>query len=290
MLIYDWGFTRKKAAIALHCQSRYDLSMSLLQSIILGIVQGITEFLPVSSYGHLVVLKKLMDLGEIPVLFDVLLHIATLFVVVLAFRVRIAHMATAVIRLFFRKGRNGDISEAKVFGIIIIGTLFTGGIGLALKSFGLSQYQWVVYVSFIITGILLILVSLLKPKKISVDPGISQGILIGIAQGLGTLPGISRSGITITAALWGGIDREKAGELSFLFSIPAILGALVLELGNLGELGDSMSFSLIAAGMIAACISGFLSLKLLLLIIKGMKLYLFSIYLIPLGIIGLLLL
>jgi len=264
--------------------------MNLWQSIILGIVQGITEFLPVSSYGHLIVVQKLLELGEVPVLFDILLHIATLFVVLLAFRVRIVRMAAAVIRLVFRKGKNGDIAEVKVFGIIIIGTLFTGGIGLTVKSFGLSQYQWVVYISFIITGILLIMASMLKPKKNSVDPGISQGILIGIAQGIGTLPGISRSGITITAALWGGIDREKAGELSFLFSIPAILGALAYELGSMGELGSSMSFSLIAAGMIAACISGFLSLKLLLLIIKGMKLYLFSIYLIPLGIIGLLLL
>ena len=264
--------------------------MSIWQSIILGVVQGITEFLPVSSYGHLVVLQKLMDLGEIPVLFDILLHVATLFVIILAFRVRIARMAAAIIRLLFRKGRDGDISEAKVFGIIIIGTLFTGGIGLTFKSFGLSQYQWVVYISFIITGILLIFASFLKPKKTSVDPSVSQGILIGIAQGFGTLPGISRSGITITAALWGGIDREKAGELSFLFSIPAVLGALVLELANVGDLGESMSFSLVAAGMIAACLAGFISLKLLLIVIKGMKLYIFSIYLIPLGIIGLVLL
>ena len=264
--------------------------MNLLQSIILGVVQGITEFLPVSSYGHLVVLQKMMDLGEVPVLFDVLLHISTLFVIVLAFRVRIVRMATAVFRLVFRKGRDGDIPEAKVFGIIIIGTLFTGVIGLATRSFGLSQYPWVVFVSFIITGVLLILTSFLKPKKTLLDPGISQGILIGVAQGLGTLPGISRSGITISAALWGGVDREKAGELSFLFSIPAVLGALVLELGDLGELGNSMSFSLVAAGMIAACLAGFISLKLLLIVIKGMKLYIFSIYLIPLGIIGLVLL
>ena len=99
--------------------------MSIWQSIILGVVQGITEFLPVSSYGHLVVLQKLMDLGEIPVLFDILLHVATLFVIILAFRVRIARMAAAIIRLLFRKGRDGDISEAKVFGIKDIGCLRT---------------------------------------------------------------------------------------------------------------------------------------------------------------------
>jgi undecaprenyl-diphosphatase len=262
--------------------------MSIWQSIILGVAQGVTEFLPVSSFGHLVVLQNLMDLAEFPVLFDVLLHISTLLVIVLAFRVRISRMATAIIRLVFRKGRDGDISEAKVFGIIIIGTVFTGGIGLALKSFGFSQYEWMVFVSFIITGILLILPCFIKPKETLEEPGIAQGILIGVAQGLGTLPGISRSGITITAALWGGIDREKAGELSFLFSIPAVLGALVLELGDLGELGANMSFSYVAAGMIASFAAGILSLKLLLIVIQGMKLYLFSIYLIPLGIIGLL--
>ena len=263
--------------------------MSLLQSIILGIVQGLTEFLPVSSYGHLVILQKLMNLGEIPVLFDVLLHIATLFVIILVFRVRITRMAMAVIRQISRRGNEGDRAEVKVFGIIIIGTLFTGIIGLTLQSFGLPKNELVVYISFIITGIMLVFASFLKPEKTSADPGISQGILIGIAQGLGTLPGISRSGITISAALWGGIDREKAGELSFLFSIPAVLGALFLELGNVGELGSSMSFYVVAAGMTAAFIAGVLSLKLLLIVIKGMKLYLFSIYLIPLGILGLLL-
>ncbi len=263
--------------------------MSLLQSIILGIAQGLTEFLPVSSYGHLVVLQKLMNLGEVPVLFDVLLHLATLFVIILAFKVRIARMAMAVVRQIFRRGIEGDRAEVKVFGIIILGTFLTGVIGLTLQTFGLPQNELVVFISFIITGIILIFASLIKPGKSSVDPGISQGILIGIAQGLGTLPGISRSGMTISAALWGGIDREKAGELSFLFSIPAILGALILELGNLGELGSSMSFYLVAAGMISAFIAGVLSLKLLLIVIKGMKLYLFSIYLIPLGILGLLL-
>ncbi|MCK5157008.1 MAG: undecaprenyl-diphosphate phosphatase [Spirochaetales bacterium] len=263
--------------------------MSLWQSIFLGVIQGITEFLPVSSYGHLVVIQKLMGLGEIPVLFDILLHIATLFVIFIAFRVRIFRIASAVLRLMFHRSKEGDVQEARVFGIIIIGTVFTGGIGLAIQSAGLSQYQWAVFVSFIVTGILLILVSILKPGKTTSDPGIFQGVIIGVAQGLGTLPGISRSGITIAAALWSGIDRKKAGELSFLFFIPAVLGALILELGKTGELAGTVSFPLVAVGMVAAFITGMISLKLLLAVIRGMRLYLFSIYLIPLGIAGLLL-
>ncbi len=264
--------------------------MNIWESVVLGAVQGVTEFLPVSSFGHLVILQHLMDVGTVPVLYDILLHVATLVVIVYFFRFRISRIAGAVLRAVVSKKREGDAQEVKTFGIIIIGTVFTGVIGLIVRQSDIAENEALVFLFFIVTGILLILGSIIKPKKSVNQAGVLQGIIVGTAQGLGTLPGISRSGITITAALLSGITREKAAELSFLFSIPAILGALLLEVGTADALTSSTSFSVVATGMAAAAITGFFSLKLLLAVIRSRKLYLFSIYLIPLGIIGSLLL
>jgi undecaprenyl-diphosphatase len=261
-------------------------AMNIWESVILGAVQGVTEFLPVSSFGHLVILQHLMDVGTVPVLYDILLHFATLVVIVFFFRIRIGRIAGALLRAVGGKTREGDAREVKIFGIIILGTIFTGVIGLAVRQSDAAENEALVFLFFIVTGVLLILGSAIKPKKTVDQAGVLQGIIVGTAQGLGTLPGISRSGITITAALLSGVSREKAAELSFLFSLPAILGALLLEIGTAEALSNSTSFGIVAAGMIAAALTGFFSLKLLLAVIRSRKLYLFSIYLIPLGIIG----
>ncbi len=114
-----------------------------------------------------------------------------------------------------------------------------------------------------------------------------KGLVLGIVQGLAVIPGISRSGSTIAAALFSGIPRHRAGEVSFLLSVPAILGATLLELRHLGELTHSISLPVMAAGFLAAMISGWLSLSLLVRIIRGSKLWVFCLYLVPLGIWGL---
>jgi len=118
--------------------------------------------------------------------------------------------------------------------------------------------------------------------------GMKQGLITGFGQGLGVLPGISRSGITISAALVSGMDRERAGEYSFLMSIPAILGALILKLKEADALFSSASPMIVAAGFVSAFIVGMLSLLLLLSLVRKGRLYLFSFYLLPLGIAGLL--
>lgn len=261
--------------------------MTYFNSIILGSVQGLAEFLPVSSSGHLAVIQHFMNLGEIPLLFDVLLHIATLFVVCIVFYKRIRDIVISLIHLITGKKSETDKENLHLFKIIILATVFTGGLGLIIEKFHVEQYVGVVYFLFIVTGTILLLSRKWNGKDDYAALGTKHGVLTGIAQGFGVLPGISRSGITISAALLSGMTREKAGEYSFLISIPAILGALILQLKDAGDLIGSVSPGIIAAGMISAFVVGLISLKILIRLIKKGNLFYFSFYLIPLGIIGL---
>ena len=259
--------------------------MTFIQSILLGALQGFTEFLPVSSSGHLAVVESFMNLQEVPVLFDILLHISTLLVVVIVFKDRIWGI---IISLFKRGNINEeDKTNRKLLLMIMLSTVFTGVIGFALDGIGADKYLFVIYMFFIVTGFILIGSRFLGGSIDYRSIGIKQSIITGISQGLGVLPGISRSGITISAALLSGMDREKAGEYSFLISIPAILGAFILKLKDAEGLLDMVDPLVIITGMITAFIVGFFSLKLLLKLVKKGKLYFFSIYLIPLGITGL---
>jgi len=259
--------------------------MTFIQSILLGALQGFTEFLPVSSSGHLAVVESFMKLEDVPVLFDILLHIATLLVVIIVFRKRLLGV---IISLFKRNNiNNEDKANRKLFLMILVSTFFTGIIGLGLNGLGVENYLFVIYILFITTGFILIGSKFWGGKIDYSNLGLKQGVITGISQGLGVLPGISRSGITISAALLSGMSREKAGEYSFLISLPAILGAFILEFKDAEGLMDMVDPIIIGVGMLAAFIVGLLSLKILLKLIKNGNLYFFSFYLIPLGIIGL---
>ena len=261
--------------------------MTYINAIILGAVQGLAEFLPVSSSGHLVVLQYLMDLGETPLLFDVLLHIATLVVVFIVFWDRILKVLKALVRYASGKREDEDRENMRLFLIILLATVFTGALGLFLEKLDLEGNVKLVFLLFIVTGFILILSRKLEGSKDYGSLGVKQGLITGLAQGIGVLPGISRSGITISAALASGMTREQAGEFSFLISIPAILGALILQLKDADSLFGSVSLGVVAAGMISAFIVGLVSLRILLRLIKKGNLYYFSFYLIPLGIAGL---
>ena len=260
--------------------------MTIFQSIILGALQGVAEFLPVSSSGHLAVVESFMNLQAVPVLFDILLHLATLLVVVIVFRNRLLGILISL----FKRGEieKEDRANRKLFIMILIATFFTGIIGLGLNNLNVENYLFVIYILFIITGIILIGSKFWGGSIDYSSMGLKQGVITGISQGLGVLPGISRSGITISAALLSGMSREKAGEYSFLISIPAILGAFILEFKDAEGLLDMVDPLTIGIGMFSAFIVGLLSLKILLKLIKNGNLYLFSFYLIPLGVIGLL--
>lgn len=290
--------------------------MSILQSIFLGILQGIAEFLPISSSGHLAIAQHLFNLKEMPLLFDVMLHLATLLAVIIYFRKKIAKLMQAFFRLFFnRKAGKSDNADSfsdsensdgltgndrlsrKTIVAIIIATFITGVIGIATSKFIPEMPVKVICAGFILTALLLIISDLLQKKRSSENcagngdcTGISvkQAAVIGLMQGVGTLPGVSRSGSTITGALLSGVKRSDAGEFSFIVSIPAIFAAFLLEAKDLGEVASSIGFVPLLCGCVAAFVSGFAALAWLMKLIKKGRLVWFSAYLIPLGLAGLL--
>lgn len=258
--------------------------MTVFQATVLGLVQGLTEFLPVSSSGHLAIGRILFGLESVPILFDVLLHIATLMVVIYVFRRRIALMLGALWRLVARRPRRqADAEELRLVLWILLATLLTVIVALPVAQLDAASRPRLVGAFFLFTAIVL-LSTLKAPEGKGISRmGPAQAALIGLAQGLGVFPGISRSGITISVARHGGLARRDAGEFAFLISIPAILGALVLTLRDLGDLGRSVGILPLSVGFVVALVSGFLALTLLLRIVRSGRLYLFALYLIPLG-------
>jgi len=260
--------------------------MTALQAVILGALQGITEFLPVSSSGHLVVMKELLRLSEIPPLFDVLLHVSTLLVVIIVFRKKIGAIFGSLFRGIRRKQREGDRENIKVFFLILVATAITVVLGLALSYLHIERKPMVVSILFIVTAAILIGTRFVKGNKDYSSIGLKEGLITGFAQGLGVLPGISRAGITISASLYSGLSREKAGEFSFLISIPAVLGAFILTLRDAGTLGRMVSGGVLVIGLVTSFVVGLFSILLLLRLVRSGRLYFFAFYLVPLGVLG----
>jgi undecaprenyl-diphosphatase len=261
--------------------------MNVWQSVFLGFLQGVTEFLPVSSSGHLFIMKGFLNLEDIPILFDVILHLATLIVVVIIFRQRIGGILASLGRLVVGKRREADSDNIRILWVVAIATVCTGVLGLLISDISISSVPWLVPVLFIVTGGILITTRWMKGELDYSRIGLKTALITGIAQGLGVFPGISRSGITISGSMFSGMSRDKAGEYAFILSIPAILGATVLLLKDAGELFSMVEPGILAAGFITSFVIGFISLLLLLRIIRKGRLYLFAFYLIPLGIITL---
>ena len=261
--------------------------MSFLQSLLLGVMQGVSEFIPISSSGHLVVLRAVLGIGEIPLLYDVILHVATLIVVILFFRERITRMVAAVLRWAGRRARPDDENDLKLSGLVLLGTIATVAIALIIRPLDLHNQPKIVSAAFLVTAALLIAAHFAR-GSIGYDRiGPRHALIVGVVQGLAVIPGVSRSGSTITAALYSGISREKAGEFSFILSIPAIVGATILEMRHLSDLSTAVSPGAMAGGFLASMVFGFLSLSLLVRLIRGGKLWVFSFYLVPLGVWGL---
>ena len=240
--------------------------MTIIQAVISGIVQGITEFFPISSSGHLVILHNLFGLKRDLLAFDVFLHFGTILSVVLFFRRDISRMLQKDMRLL---------------KFIVIASIPTILIGMIFKDIAESFFSMplVVGSSLIITGLFLLFASIFaiywkivrRPRPL----GVKNSIAIGIAQGISVLPGISRSGATIGTALIAGLDEAEALKFSFLLSIPAVLGANMLKVrqiyGNLVS-GDTAAF---LAGAIAAAVTGFLVIKALFGILRKNLFFLF---------------
>ena len=283
--------------------------MTAVKALLLGLIQGIAEFLPISSSGHLELFKNILGLTEVPLLFDVILHVATLFAVVAVLWKRIEAIFLALWRFLFgkkvpnvkgltktQKKKDEESRQNLAFVLpIIIATAVTGLIGILIEKVLLENFPGLrgtklVAVNMLITAAILGLTAKIKPgERGPARIGKGRAAFIGLAQGIGVFSGISRSGITISAGLFAGLNRETAGEFSFLLSIPAILGAFVLTIKDAGSMMATVSYSQLALAFVAALVSGIASLKILIKIIKSGKIYWFAPYLVLIGILGLLL-
>ncbi|OGP93625.1 MAG: hypothetical protein A2157_03770 [Deltaproteobacteria bacterium RBG_16_47_11] len=238
-------------------------------------VQGITEFLPISSSGHLVFFQSLFGLKEPQIFFDVMLHLGTLTAVVVYFR----HDIWEIIRGIGYSLKEKEIHQSsRIFLWILLASLPTGLMGILLKGWFESLFSKPTIVGGMIftTGLFLWLTRLIKKKGRTIEKMTwMDSFLIGIAQGVAIIPGISRSGATISAGLFCGLERELSGKFSFLLSIPAILGATVLEFRKIeshGEVGVSLLGMGVAFGV------GLLALRFLMKIIKIGKISKFAYY------------
>ena len=258
--------------------------MELIHAVILGIVQGLTEFLPVSSSGHLVIFQHLFGLKESELFFDVSVHMGTLAAVIIFFWKEIRSIIISLLRfsesLIKREIHFSHIHEdadLKLALMIIIGSVPTAIIGLLLKKASDQIFSSVPIAGamMIITGLFLWVTRWFK-KEGSKKFSIKEALLIGIVQGLAVMPGISRSGSTIAAGIFLGLNREMAARYSFLLSIPAILGAEILVLKDLSGLNIPISSTI--TGTVSAFIVGYFSLKLLLYIVKKGQLHIFAPY------------
>lgn len=275
--------------------------MSLFKAILLGIIQGLTEFLPVSSSGHLAVLKHIMGMKDIGLSFDILLHLGTLIAVCAVYWKDVVKVAVNGVGICIDAVANAiewykaykadrlpryrriiNSAYRKFAMLVIVSTIPTGIIGILGK--GLVEKAGT---TLIIPGICLIITATIllisdnvpddikTPKKTT----FKDAVFIGVSQGIATLPGISRSGTTITAGLICGLRRDFAVKYSFIMSIPAILGAVVLDLGDLGKEGmTSTELGYCVVGAVVAAVVGYICIKTMLFVVRNKKFKYFAYY------------
>ena len=262
--------------------------MTVIKAVILGLIQGLSEFLPISSSGHLAIAGRLMGMdpeADSLLFFNILLHVATLAAVFIVYREDIWGMIKAFFAML------GDLFTGKGLGLkkdmyrrlvvmLIVGTLPAVVAALVLGDLIESPPLFAIGIFLIITAILLFVSEKLAGGSRSLENmKVKDSVIVGCFQALGTLPGISRSGSTIVGGLFAGLDKTVAVRFSFLLSIPAILGALVLDLKDvLSGTAQLAGADCIIAGMLVAGVSGYFAIKFLLNIVRRSKLSIFSVY------------
>lgn len=257
--------------------------MSLLEAIVLGIIQGLTEFLPVSSSGHLELAKALFGqslVGEESMLFTIVLHAATALSTIVVFREEIVQIFKGLFQFKWNE-------ETQFSALIVVSMVPVFFVGVLLKDQIESLFDGnilLVGCSLIFTAILLYATTRI-PEQTSGKVTAGRALLIGIAQAVAVLPGVSRSGSTISVALLAGVSRERAAKFSFLMVLPVIFGAMLLEAKDYVEEGDTVSLDMIAlvAGFIAAFVAGVLACKWMIKIVKRSKLDYFAYYCLAVG-------
>ena len=264
--------------------------MSWFEAIFLGLVQGLTEFLPISSSGHLAIFQNvfgMQDLHAEPNLFfDVLLHLGTLVAVCIVYRKDLTEMVRAATFLFSGGKRGGgtegriEYSKARLAFMIVLATLPLVLI-LPFRSTiaNLGTQTWFVGLMLIITGTFLYFSDKLTlGRKDEKRMTVKDALVIGFLQVVGTIPGISRSGITITGGMFTGLDRGFSVRFSFLLSVPAIIGANIITLFTSLSAVDWSLFPRYLVGVLVAGVTGFFAIKLVKLVVESGRLAKFSYY------------
>lgn len=268
--------------------------MEPFQAVILGTIQGLTEFLPISSSGHLVISRHLFGLKESELYFDISVHIGTLVAVIVYFRKELWAIINAVSRcsVLILKGESSlvDIyadTHIKLVIFIIAGSIPTAILGFWFHKVSDRIFSSVTIVGsmLVVTGIILFMTGCLLWSTCRIEEegedisgfSIKRALVIGLVQGVAIIPGVSRSGSTIAVGLFMGLNRESAAKYSFLLSIPAILGAGVLIFKDISVDSTIHAGSLII-GFLTSCLVGYASLRFLMHIVKKGNLHLFAPY------------
>ena len=245
--------------------------MAFHEALLLGIVQGLSEFLPVSSSGHLVLGQALLGVLPGDLVFEVIVHCGTLLAVLTVLGGRIRGLASGCVRR--------DPASRRMVLLLLVGTIPAGAIGLLFEDYlGLAFRSPAAAAGCLVaTGAVLWSSRYVSRRRKEI--GVGDALLIGFAQAFAILPGISRSGLTICAGLWRGMDGREAASFSFLLSIPVILGATVLKAGGLiAEPPDRDVIGALLIGLVAAFVSGVVAIRWLFGLLQGGRLDRFSYY------------
>jgi undecaprenyl-diphosphatase len=250
--------------------------MSIFEALILGLIQGFTEFIPVSSSGHLLLAQEIFGSEESSLAFDVVLHVGTLAALLIYFHKEVFSLVKNV----FKKSKDGALAR-----LILLATIPAAAAGLLFADFIDENLRspLVVVITLSSVGVLMLVVEKYAVRKEPNDISKKQGLSVGFAQTLALIPGVSRSGITITTGMLAGMGRVQAARFSFLLAIPIIAGS---AFGVLLRDGDSLSFDgALIIGMLASFVSGIIAIKFLLSIIGHYGLKPFAYYRIILALI-----
>ncbi len=262
--------------------------MSYFEAIFLGVVQALTEFLPVSSSGHLVLTQAWFGEHEVDALFTVLLHAATMVAVVVYFR---REMAELVLGVTGKRGVTLPFAgfETKAVWLIVLANIPTAVIGLLVDVFLEDAVSTPFFVGcmLLLTGGLLWMARDRNPVRSIAEMTAVDALLIGVVQGIAVFPGLSRSGTTIVAAMFLGVERTLAAKFSLLISIPAIAGATLLEMLDV-ETFSGLALGPYLSGMLVAGVVGYWAIHLILVLVKERGFFRFAYYVWPVGVLAIL--
>lgn len=266
--------------------------MDLWESLILGLIQGLTEFLPISSSGHLVLMQYILGLDhDKGITFEIVVHGGTLLSILIYYRSEIAELFKSAFTLLRSPSLIGNFSKQddgqRLVLFILLSMIPALLVGLFLKSYIETAFESPIWVCFmlLVTGTLLFSTRFIKESSKIIT--FKHALGMGLAQAIAILPGISRSGSTIAMGQHLGLNRDQSARFSFLMVIPVIAGAMILELKDIGDANEVVDWGVMLAGFVAAAISGYFALSVLIQVVKRYGIHVFAVYCWLVGIIGL---